>query len=202
MGETEPRSFSSFTWILLLVAGVLFLLFVLRPSGISHRGGTSHAAVGTELSDLQLLPLTGSDKPINIDDLAGKVTLINFWGTWCPPCIAEFPHIVQIGEEFEQYEDFQLLSVSCGTSPNASVDELEEDTRMFLESRNAAIKTYADPDVITRQALVKDSKSSSFGYPTTVLLDRNGVIRALWDTGYAPGLEKEIHIAVKGLLIP
>ena len=185
-----------------MIAGGLFWLLMLRPSNLPRREGTSHAAVGTKLSELKLQPLTGAGEPVNLSDLDGKVTLINFWGTWCPPCIAEFPHIVQIAEEFEEHKEFQFLSVSCGYDPSATVDELEESILAFMNSRDVAIPTYADPEVITRKALMRDAASKSFGYPTTVLLVRSGVIQAMWDNGYAPGLEKKIYIAVSALLIP
>ena len=50
-------------------------------------------------------------------DLKGKVTLVNFWGPWCPACAIEFPHLVELEEHFRGDPNFQFLSISTNADP-------------------------------------------------------------------------------------
>lgn len=154
-------------------------------------------AIGKSLSTLQLEPLTGGGNPISAADLAGKVTLINFWGTWCPPCRLEFPGLAAITARLKTEPDFLYLSVSCGGEGNEDPVELESSTAAFLEQQRVSHPTYWDPDERTRRALAQ--LGTMEGYPTTVLLDRQGVIRAVW-SGYRRGMEHEIEQAAVELL--
>jgi thiol-disulfide isomerase/thioredoxin len=57
--------------------------------------------------------LQGDDldgNPIDTDDWAGSVLVVNFWGSWCPPCVAEAPYLVEAAAELEA-EDVQFLGV-------------------------------------------------------------------------------------------
>jgi thiol-disulfide isomerase/thioredoxin len=152
------------------------------------------------LGELSLRPLTFDGDALTLDDLKGKVVVLNFWGTWCPPCRQELPHIVELAHKFESDSRCRVLAVSCGSAgldPADSLLELAMDTKHLLRKTRLDLPTYADPNGITRMA-VKDAIGFS-GYPTTVLLDGQGNIRQHW-TGYSPGMELEIESMVKELL--
>ncbi|NIU83047.1 MAG: redoxin domain-containing protein, partial [Candidatus Thorarchaeota archaeon] len=53
---------------------------------------------------------------ITLSDLKGKVVLINFWTTWCPPCREEMPSLERLYRHFK-YEDFTLLAVDIMENP-------------------------------------------------------------------------------------
>lgn len=183
-------------WLLLaaVVAGV-FLYTLLRPAGRNEHAG----AIGAALERVQLAPLTGDGQPVDLQDLQGRVTVINFWGTWCPPCRAEFPHVVALGARFREHQPFQLFAVSCGSGRDAELADLAEETAAFLRQQEYDLPTYADPNAVTRMALRNVLESASFAYPTTLVLDQSGVIRGVW-VGYAPGEEREVETLVEKLL--
>jgi thiol-disulfide isomerase/thioredoxin len=157
-----------------------------------------HSGVGQRLPLLELRPLTGDAPPISLADVQNHVTLLNFWGTWCPPCRNELPHIAALRQRFAGQEAFRLLAVSCPPGGQADdVQSLQEDTAALLKRLGLDLPTYYDPGDATQTAL--GSVIDFEGYPTTVLLDRHGVIRAVW-AGFRPGVETEMERFISTLL--
>lgn len=96
----------------------------------------SMVPAGTRLLRLDLTPLTPTSPPLSLDDLRGKVTLVNFWGTWCPPCREEFPHLAAIEKQYRGHADFQFVSISLGLEQPEDIAELSRATRDFLHQHD------------------------------------------------------------------
>jgi hypothetical protein len=111
----------------------------------------------------------------------------------------EFPHMVDLWEEFRGNPDFLFLSVSSSGMDREKVAELREETGAFLRQHSVGLPTYSDPEGGSRQALAMLLGKPAIGYPTTVLLDRAGRIRAIWQ-GYSPGLEQQMQQLISELL--
>jgi thiol-disulfide isomerase/thioredoxin len=177
----------------LAVVGVIWL----RQGAGRGNQGHKHAAVGRPLTELNLRGLTGGASDIDLKELHGKVALVNFWGTWCPPCRYELPHIAQLRHDFAAREDFRLLAVSCPAGAGESLDELRQQTQEFLASKKLELPTYADPGASTQQSVAMTlGDLENFGLPTTLLLDRQGIIRAVW-IGYDSGVEVDMRQAIE-----
>jgi thiol-disulfide isomerase/thioredoxin len=176
-------------WFVLAAVAGLLLIRSLLPS---------HTGDGKKLASLSLEPLTFAGDSVTLDDLEGKVVVLNFWGTWCPPCRMELPHIAELASHYEDHARCRVLAVSCRSEdPVSSLPDMKEQTEEMLLSMGIKLAVYADPDAHTRQAV---SEAAGFsGYPTTVLLDPQGVIRRVW-TGYTPGDEQEMAQVVASLL--
>lgn len=159
--------------------------------------GNDQTAVGHSLPDLRLEPLTGDGRPVRLNDLTGKVVLLDFWGPWCGPCRAELPHIAALADKYRNRADFKLLAVSCGEGGDDG-PSLRHDTETFLQDGNLEIATYSDTEGYTRR---EASMVGGFegAFPTTLVLDRQGVIRGKW-LGYEPGVERRIGELVAKLL--
>lgn len=153
--------------------------------------------IGQRLPDLQLVPLTGTDQPVTLADLAGKVAVINFWGTWCPPCRMELPDIAELEREFRGRADVAVLAVSCGQGRREQVDQLRLNTQRLLDESGIDMPSYADPTFVTRGAF--DAAAGFEGYPTTFVLDRQGTIRGIW-VGFDKGMPAELHRLLDELL--
>ncbi len=177
--------------------GVIALLFLSylkwRPLPLTA-DGVNHAVVGQRLKLLELEPLTGNGKAMSAADLQGKVTLVNFWGTWCPPCVEEFPYLAKVNDELRSSADFQYLSVSYDSKSPA---ELRESTSDFLRRIGADHPTYYDPGAATLLALHAIGVDDAF--PTTLVVGRDGSIRAVW-RGYHRSAIAEIEQLLKELL--
>ncbi|HUE70525.1 MAG TPA: TlpA disulfide reductase family protein [Pirellulaceae bacterium] len=197
----QPRRRPIGIWLLLAV-GLVVVLAVrwFRPPE-AGRDGAAHPAVGRQVTFVSLKPLTGKADDVSLEDLQGKVTLINYWGPWCGPCRIEFPHLYELRQSFRQQAAAQVISVSCSRNEGAE-DNSPEDVRAtqeFLREQNADMPTYYDPFYKSRRQLVETAGLEAFSYPTTVILDGSGTIRGLWQ-GYVPGDELAMHRLVKELV--
>lgn len=103
-----------------------------------------------------------SDRKVSLSDLHGKIVVLNFWATWCPPCVEEMPSLVEMQARMKD-RGVTVLAVS--------LDKDEPAYRKFITGNRIDLLTVRDPD----------EKSSSlygtFKYPETYIIDRNGVVR-------------------------
>jgi len=184
--------------ILAIFVGVaaVRLISALLPAP-DHSG--DHPAVGRYLPELQLQGLGEGTSPLDLDDLQGRVVLLNFWGTWCGPCIQEVPHMADLYKRFRDGEGFQLITVSCGAGGDDSdLAGLADKTSEFLEARRLELPTYADRGGVTRRAIMM-ALDSDLGYPTTLLLDEDSSIRAVWE-GFDSPFPRQMSDRIEALL--
>jgi thiol-disulfide isomerase/thioredoxin len=103
-------------------------------------------------------------------DFAGKVQLINFWATWCPPCVAEIPGLIELQK---RHEKDGLVIVGISLDQNGP-----EVVKSFVQKKQINYPV----------ALASGGVESGFGefdgIPTTFIVDRHGTIRAM-HVGYA-----------------
>jgi len=131
-------------------------------------------------NDFTLTSLDG--ETYTLSQLQGKVVMVDFWATWCPPCRAEIPHLIEI---YNKYKDkgFILLGVS--------------------NERPATVQRYQKQKQIPYPLLIDDgSVSRKFAVeaiPTGFIFDKEGNIHKK-HTGFAPGMEKEIEADILELL--
>ena len=146
--------------------------------------------VGKSVPKSSLVSLDTGDEPLT---LSGKITLLIFWGTWCPPCRQELPGLARLASRLTNEPRFQLIAVSCGGGNRDDLDQLRSETEAFLASTRIALSPWADPTGDTRLRFTK-----AFGfraYPTTYLIGADQKILAIW-TGYSPSVETQIAQSV------
>lgn len=187
---------------------LLILLCVLVGLGVAAstlilgpRPGGPHPWVGTPIPDVALQALLNADAPLDTSELGGQVTLINFWGPWCPPCLMEFPDLLKLRERFADEKGFQFVSIASdgGWAPNGvdyreNENYLREESQMILAKYNSDLPIYVDLDGKLRHKLIKTAEFT--GYPTTILVGADGKIAEVW-LGYSPSLEKEATKAIR-----
>jgi len=184
-------------WLVLAGIAAAFCLYLALKPARESSDGPRHPAVGRKVKYLELQPLTGDSRHMSLNDLSGKVVLLNFWGTWCPPCVQEFPHIVELGDRYANRPDFRLLAVSCGGGTDDELDELRGKTETFLKNARVNLPTYADQHASTRQELSMVAKLED-AMPTTLIFDRDSVIRGVW-VGYSPAGIHEMQSVLEEL---
>ncbi|MEX1041749.1 MAG: TlpA disulfide reductase family protein [Pirellulaceae bacterium] len=185
--QAEPASGRGATWLwyaaVCLAAGLGTLVAIQR---LGPKPPGAHPWVGTQLPDVMLDPLVNAEERLPLGDLAGKVTLINFWGPWCGYCLQEFPDLLQMRKQFSENSDFQLLSISSdgAWNPNGvpgyseDLENLAPNSHTVLARFNTELPVYVDTHGGFRQHLHRISPWG--GYPTTLLVDREGRIVSVW----------------------
>ncbi len=117
--------------------------------------------------------------PIELKSLRGTVVLLNFWATWCPPCIEEMPSMDDLNKRFKA-KPFTMIAVS--------IDENWASVEGFLKELNRAPTFAIAHDPNQKQA------NGVFGieqYPESFLIDKKGVIRGYYQ-GAVNWTSKEI----------
>jgi cytochrome c biogenesis protein CcmG/thiol:disulfide interchange protein DsbE len=122
-------------------------------------GGSRPPRVGTAAPQFTV---QDADRKVDLHDFQGKILVLNFWATWCAPCVEEMPSLVDLQRR---------LGPKGITVVGVSVDVSGDAYRRFLKDHQIDFLTVRDPD----------HKSSdlygSFKFPETYIIDRNGVVR-------------------------
>jgi thiol-disulfide isomerase/thioredoxin len=105
--------------ILLLVICVLSLIKLKMGSESANTPEPNTIAVGKVIPDFSLVPLIG-EKPVLASSLPSKVTLVNFWATWCEACMVEMPSIIKLRKTYRN-QGFDVAAVNVDDHPEAVV---------------------------------------------------------------------------------
>jgi thiol-disulfide isomerase/thioredoxin len=159
-------------------AGALALLLAVSAPAF---GGVAPKA-GSPAPDFSLPNLIGGNVDVTLKSLHGKVVVMDFWASWCPPCRQTLP---RLGRMRDRHPSLVLLAVSIDEQRAKALDFLKpRDTSMvFLHDAQRAVATRYDLG----------------GMPSLVLIDRKGVIRYRHD-GYTEGDAKAIEEEVRKLM--
>lgn len=144
---------------------ITVLLLMLSASGYGCRkSDISDAKKDSEPFSVAVLGAK-ERRTISKSSLQGKVVLLSFWATWCPPCIREIPVLTKIQEDFLE-RGFEVLGMNVDTDDFVKA---EQAVSHFKVKYTLAL---ADKDI--------QKKYSVNGIPYKVLLDREGNVRATY----------------------
>jgi len=152
--------------------------------GFSLASMTLAVEVGDPAPDFTLPAIEDSDTEITLSDLRGKVVYVDFWASWCAPCLLSLPLYNDI---YNKYSDQGLEVVGI------NIDNPIEDGLDFLLDTPLDFKIPADPDGET------STLYDVYGMPTSFLIDRDGVVRMVHE-GFRNGDIELIDEEIRSLL--
>ena len=103
-----------------------------------------------------------SDRSVKLSDYRGQIVVLNFWATWCPPCVEEMPSLVEMQRRMKA-KGITVVAVSVDVDQGAYNQFVKEHNVNLLTVRDAGQKSNA--------------LYGTFKFPETYIIDRNGVMR-------------------------
>ena len=141
-------------------------------------------SVGDEAPSFRARSLDGSET-ISNTDLAGKVIFVDFWASWCTPCLKSLPEFENLQTSFSGRDDVVVLAIN--------LDENPQDAKKFIDKLNVTYKILADNKGIIPESFGVSTMPSSF------IIDKSGVIRYV-HKGYKAGDVSKIKSEIEALL--
>ena len=137
--------------ILLLTAGLVWVVAGTLEQRVINAGDTA--------PDFSIV--TEHGRTVTRSNFGGKLLVLNFWASWCPPCISELPSLNQFAQEYAS-KGVVVLGIS--------IDKNEKLYKNFLAQRQVAFETARDPETDI------STSYGTFQIPETYLIDRNGKV--------------------------
>ena len=161
MAQTDAKRGSTkqilFLAVLIIAVAVAVAGYVVKDRKAPRKIISS----GDRAPDFRLPSMDG--RSIGLADLRGKVVMVHFWATWCPPCVEELPTLAKLYKELKG-GDFEMLAVSVDEGGSAAVNA-------FLRKNGLNLPVLLDPG---------GSVSGLYGtykFPETYIVDRRGEVR-------------------------
>ena len=133
---------------------------------------------------------TSEGEYLSLDDLHGKVVLLDFWGTWCPPCVAAVPELRDLSKRYAKESSFVMIGISS--------DGVEAKWHDFIVKNQMVWPQYLDRDRKVQHAF--DVRA----FPTYIVIDPEGIVRyrnygssAEKESSLEDAVRKQIKILVK-----
>ncbi len=157
----ECKAITTLTTLRVMSRLILILLFTLALSACIAAQAPMPALDGTKPAPHISLP-TPDGEMISLAGYPGQVVFVNFWGTYCPPCVAEMPELQKVYDKLKD-DDFVIIGLNAEEKP--------EKVKAFIAEQDITF-----PIVISDDATV----NAIFGLkhmPTTWFIDKNGILR-------------------------
>jgi cytochrome c biogenesis protein CcmG, thiol:disulfide interchange protein DsbE len=158
--------------------GILFLLFIFSFLFLGLEAGAASKEVNAP--DFTLPDISG--KAVSLNQYLGKVVILDFWATWCPPCRMSIPELVKLQDKYRE-KGLVILGVSVDSS----------------DTKDAELKAFREKYKINYTILRVDDKTiekyfgrNEFSIPILFIINQKGMVFDMF-SGYNPGaVEKSL----------
>jgi len=183
MADPNARNTAKYSFVIIVLSCAIFIAAVtgLRLQKPSARSQSTQASRVT-LPNFRLENIAGG--LMTIDDLRGKVTVVDVWATWCGPCIQEIPIYNRLSEDFQSHDEVAIVGIAAD-SPRKDVPVKVRQLRISY------------PVLIGDAKLVQALRIQ--GYPTTFVVDKEGKIYKRY-VGNVAHKEEKIRRDIEHLL--
>ncbi len=139
----------------------------------------------TRVSSACELKTLDGKSAVDLQELKGKVVYMDFWASWCPPCVKSFPFLNQLEHEMKE-QGVHVIGVN--------LDEQVKDAEDFLVKHPAHFSIVADPSKACAKVL------EVMAMPTSYIIDKKGNIRHVHQ-GFRPGETEELRALLTQLVM-
>ncbi len=146
-------------------------------------GAAAALDAGAQAPPLSAPKLTGPGK-VSLEQYRGKVVYVDFWASWCAPCVTGMPLIDELRKEFDP-EDFAVVGVNVDGEPRRA--------RRLLERRPVGYPSVSDPSGRLPERFGLETM------PTSYLIDRDGVVRYVHE-GFRKSDVEVLRGKIRGLV--
>lgn len=161
---------------------IFFLLFSFYHAEANDNNELIFHNSPKKIEALNLKKLDGTS--VNLRNISNNYLIINFWATWCPPCIKEIPDLLEIQEKFK--DKIKLVFISVDSSPEKVIPN-------FIKKNK-----FKNFDVYTDQNFLTSKSLNIKMMPTTIVVNKE-LFEIARITGYAKWLDKNFIIKIEGL---
>lgn len=149
--------FALLTVTLLVAIGCKKENNAVKPAADSN----ARAVEGSAAPDFTVRDLAGQE--VKLASLKGKVVLVNFWATWCPPCKEEFPSMMKLNQSMTG-KQFQMMAISIDEDGKEAVES-------YFKKSGMALPVFLDNDGAVSRSY------GTTGVPETFIVDKAGIIQ-------------------------
>lgn len=154
-----------------VMVGLVMIFTLLLSACTTAPAAAETTAVPSTVETTPVPVETTAELSFSVDTLTGdtidetiitghKLTMVNYWATWCGPCVSEIPDLVKISEEYAD-KDFALIGVLTGDN---DIDGAKE----FIANQNVSYP------IVLPQAFFSDHADDIYAIPTTMFFDSEG----------------------------
>jgi hypothetical protein len=108
----------------------------------------------------------------------------------------ELPQLAELNAQLAREPEFRMVAIACDDASNVT---LQENVRAFADYTKLGLALYADDERTTTTAATLALEAAYVVFPTTIVLDRQGTIRGVWE-GYSPRAVEQMSLLVRELL--
>ena len=178
------KSTTKLTALMAVFIGFIVVYLVLDSN---NNPSMSKWEVGNQAQSVSLPLFEGGklnqNKVLSLEGLAGKVVYVDFWASWCKPCLESFPALEKLYQDYNE-QGFEIVAINL----DSDVSKAEQ----FLASHPVSYSVVYDNIGLNRQLGIN-------AMPTAYYIDRKGVVRLI-HSGFVDGDEQKIEQAINVLL--
>lgn len=140
------------------VKRIIFFLVIALLLVLAACKSSQPAQIGTQAPDFTV---SDGDKTVTLSQFRGKPVVLNFWATWCPPCVEEIPSMVALQKQLGD----KVVILAVSTDVDAGAYE------KFIAKNTQGMLTVRDGQNLSNQLY------GTYAFPETYIIDRNGIIK-------------------------